>query len=237
MEYPGEGYNGTTAYGYTGGSVGGEVDSARIYWKLGNSTIPETAELYSIEFHDPDVGGNDSQPIESMFNGTAEPWPIEPDIPWSGNFGVNHQALQTHGSDDTRDSFVAAGPGPQAPESEDYYAGPNGTYMWLKRGSRVFATWDVIEMTISRAWSVLRITQVTGPDCDFDSDGDIDLADFGVFQVCFNGPNRPVHGACSNSDADHDEDGDVDLVDFSAFQACFNGPNRPPGASCTKSYG
>ena len=60
---------------------------------------------------------------------------------------------------------------------------------------------------------------------DFDLDGDVDLADFGLFQACFNGPNQPPP-AC-NADADFDGDADVDLVDFGAFQACFNGPNRP----------
>jgi len=62
---------------------------------------------------------------------------------------------------------------------------------------------------------------------DFDKDGDVDLGDFGQFQACFNGPNRPP--AKSNcDDADLDGDGDVDVADFGAFQDCFNGPNRPP---------
>jgi predicted phosphodiesterase len=66
---------------------------------------------------------------------------------------------------------------------------------------------------------------------DADGDGDVDLADFGTFQACFNGPNRPWPvvadpNACRSFDQDND--GDVDLSDFSAFQACFNGPNRPP---------
>jgi hypothetical protein len=75
-----------------------------------------------------------------------------------------------------------------------------------------------------------------GPACnnppqDADGDGDVDLVDFGVFQGCFNGPNRPWVGgatlvACICLDADGDAD--VDLVDFGAFQGCFNGPNRPP---------
>lgn len=66
---------------------------------------------------------------------------------------------------------------------------------------------------------------------DFDFDEDVDLVDFGVFQACFNGPNRaPKHTECGL--ADFDDDGDVDLVDFGAFQACFNGPNRPAAASC-----
>ncbi len=66
---------------------------------------------------------------------------------------------------------------------------------------------------------------------DFDFDGDVDLADFGHFQACFNGPNRlPKAGNCR--DADFDGDNDVDLGDFGMFQACFNGPNRSPKAGC-----
>ncbi len=73
-----------------------------------------------------------------------------------------------------------------------------------------------------------------GPACntplsDIDGDGDVDLADFGTFQSCFNGPNRPA--AIDLADCaclDGDDDDDVDLVDFGTFQACFNGPNRPP---------
>ncbi|MGB9623496.1 MAG: hypothetical protein ACPMAQ_01405 [Phycisphaerae bacterium] len=62
---------------------------------------------------------------------------------------------------------------------------------------------------------------------DADRDGDVDLADFGAFQACFNGPNRAPHGGANCSCLDSDADTDVDLADFNAFQACFNGPNRP----------
>ena len=66
---------------------------------------------------------------------------------------------------------------------------------------------------------------------DLDSDGDADVADFGLFQTCFNGPNRPpARGNCGR--ADFDDDGDADVADFSIFQRCFNGPARPPG--CTE---
>jgi len=59
------------------------------------------------------------------------------------------------------------------------------------------------------------------------ADADVDLADFAVFQHCFNGPNRPAGQAdCGRSDLDGDSD--VDLSDFAVFQGCFNGPNRPP---------
>jgi len=62
---------------------------------------------------------------------------------------------------------------------------------------------------------------------DSDDDGDVDLADFGRFQACFNGPNRPYKAPTGCEREDFDFDGDVDLGDFSYFQNCFNGPNRP----------
>ena len=67
---------------------------------------------------------------------------------------------------------------------------------------------------------------------DFDTDGDVDLADFGHLQACFNGANRPPAAPSGCDDADVDGDSDVDLADFTAVQRCFNGPNRPPSAGC-----
>jgi YD repeat-containing protein len=62
---------------------------------------------------------------------------------------------------------------------------------------------------------------------DFDFDGDVDLGDFGVFNACYNGPNKPpAQGNCDR--CDFDDDGDVDLADFFVLQKCFNGPDRPP---------
>ncbi len=62
---------------------------------------------------------------------------------------------------------------------------------------------------------------------DLDGDADVDLADFAVFQACFNGANQAPAGADCLA-AGVDWNGDVDLADFLAFQCCFNGPNRPP---------
>lgn len=66
---------------------------------------------------------------------------------------------------------------------------------------------------------------------DTDTDGDVDLNDFLLFQQCYNGPNRaPAKTNCQTADLDGDQD--VDLADFLSFQTCFNGPNRPPQCVC-----
>ncbi len=77
---------------------------------------------------------------------------------------------------------------------------------------------------------VLSISVTISPVClaeDLDCDGDVDLGDFSLFQLCFNGPNVPPGANCP-IDADFDQDGDVDLADIVVLQSCFNGPNRPP---------
>jgi len=225
-EYPGEGYNGTSAWGHAG--TAGDI--SRIYWKLDHPAVPPSVQLYTIEFFDPAVGGDNWQPIESLLHGTYEDWPIDTHIPWNGYLGQNHQWIQTQGDVGTAGQFVPAGPGPQAPESDDYYAGPSGIYMWLMRGSQVYAKWD-FGFYVDRTWSVLRLKQETGAyRADFTDppDDDVDLGDFATFQACFNGPNRPFGPNCTTSRTDFDFDGDVDLTDFATFQSCFNGPNRPP---------
>jgi hypothetical protein len=250
IEYPGAGYNGGSAWERD--SFAG--DWRRIYWELsgkgsfGNDP-PDTAEQYRIEFFVPTAGSGDWQPIESQFYGAGgEPWPYwcYPDMGngsgvcpsrsyelWAGAYGTNHQWIGSEFLGNPPGDWAPAGPGPQVPEDASFTAGPNGTRMWLKRGSWLYAKWDFGYET-DRAWSALRLTQVTGcyiPPQDADGDGDVDLADFLIFQACFNGPNQPyAEGAdapkCGCLDADHDND--VDLADFLVFQGCFNGPNRPP---------
>jgi hypothetical protein len=61
-------------------------------------------------------------------------------------------------------------------------------------------------------------------DCDFD--GDVDLLDFGTFQICFSGQDGGLFTpTCSV--ADFDDDGDVDLVDFQQFQIAFGTTGGP----------
>lgn len=61
---------------------------------------------------------------------------------------------------------------------------------------------------------------------DFDDDGDVDGADFGVFTGCFNGTGNPVASTCVA--ADLNGDGFVDGIDFGVFSGCFNGSGNAP---------
>ncbi|UCD29516.1 MAG: hypothetical protein JSV03_03275 [Planctomycetota bacterium] len=61
---------------------------------------------------------------------------------------------------------------------------------------------------------------------DFNEDLDVDQEDFGQFQACLSGYNRPYTDGCE--DADLDNDNDVDLDDFDIFQACMSEANQPP---------
>jgi hypothetical protein len=55
---------------------------------------------------------------------------------------------------------------------------------------------------------------------DLDEDADVDLVDFGQFQLCFTA-GAPLADESPCIRADFDNDNDVDLVDFGQFQLCF----------------
>jgi hypothetical protein len=57
---------------------------------------------------------------------------------------------------------------------------------------------------------------------DLDGDGDIDLADFGIFAGCMSGPGVPRSDGCEASD--QDADGDIDLDDFADFSRLVAAP-------------
>jgi hypothetical protein len=67
---------------------------------------------------------------------------------------------------------------------------------------------------------------------DLDRDGDVDVADFALFQACLTGVNVPqISPACQ--DARLDDDADVDIADFGVFQLCASGAHVPAARSCT----
>lgn len=155
--YTGEGLNGTDAYGAIGAD-----GVRRIYWELSGPGLPSTPEQFTIEIWDPAVGGNGWQPIQGVLNGSAgDQFPIEPGIPWQGQFGTNGQWIGSEGSPNTAGQWVATGPGPQAPVDASPTSPGNGDRMWLKDGSWLYAKWD-FGWDIDRTWSAIRLTQVSG---------------------------------------------------------------------------
>lgn len=68
--------------------------------------------------------------------------------------------------------------------------------------------------------------------CDFDNDGDVDMADFGQFQTCLTGNgNEQTEPDCQ--DAKLDIDFDVDRDDLDVFLGCLSGSNVPADPVCT----
>jgi len=75
--------------------------------------------------------------------------------------------------------------------------------------------------------SPVQVSSMPLASSDLDRDGDVDQEDFGLFQACYSGSNRPYDTGCEK--ADLDIDGDVDRQDFIEFYPCMNGANQPPG--------
>ena len=156
--------NGTTAYEAVGADP-----VRRVYWALNglsvsNTVFPITTEQYTIEWFQPTAGKTDWQPIESQFHGVnGETYPNDPWIPWAGAYGTSHQYIAAPGTVGGAGTWITTGPGPQTPDSPSYNAGPIGIYMWLTRGSWLYAKWDFFPPlnNIDHTWSALRLTQVT----------------------------------------------------------------------------
>lgn len=85
------------------------------------------------------------------------------------------------------------------------------------------------------------------PFADADRDGDVDQADFALFQVCFTGEGDPNEmfdrAACDCFDREDtdgngqfrpsiDGDDDIDWADLEAFEACASGAGIPAAAAC-----
>jgi len=66
---------------------------------------------------------------------------------------------------------------------------------------------------------------------DLDRDGDVDLADFGIFQRCLSGAFVPqTDPPCAL--ARFDSDDDVDQDDAAVFLRCLSGPDQPYAPAC-----
>jgi autotransporter-associated beta strand protein len=77
-----------------------------------------------------------------------------------------------------------------------------------------------------------QLALVTALAGDFDSDGDVDGADFVAWQTSF-----PTAGGASLAQGDADGDGDVDGGDFAVWQTHFPGPAGPGAAPVPEPVG
>jgi len=67
---------------------------------------------------------------------------------------------------------------------------------------------------------------------DMDGDGDVDLGDFGAFQVCLTGFSvEQTDPSCQGALLTND-DNYVDALDLAIFQACMSGANIPADPAC-----
>jgi hypothetical protein len=165
------GYNGDRVVAHTG-SAG---DISRVYWVVPNSVDP-SPQLYKISWwaapgsEGPD--GNAYQPFEVQFNGIAGDQTIDPNIPWGGQFGTNHQWLTNNNDSTAVGEFNITGPGPQSPgDANDPGTGvpanppeADGNSVWLKPGSEIYVKWDFgFYDNTTNVLSTIQISQVPEP--------------------------------------------------------------------------
>lgn len=141
----GAGYGGSDAY--NGSTINGV---RRGVWSFDFSDMPTTAFKAYIYAYGPTGGAHNWQPIEVIFNGTAgDVWPIDPNIPWTGQYGTNHQYL---GNDwNGNGTWTKSGPGPQGPEGADW--------VYVKKGSQLFVKWD-FGWAINNTISAVKLVEV-----------------------------------------------------------------------------
>jgi hypothetical protein len=162
------GFNGDRVVAHSGGAG----DIARVYWRVPNSVDPNP-QLYKITWWEaPGAESNAFQPFEVQYNGDAgDSSGIDPNIPWHGQFGTNHQYLSNNIG--AVSAFNTTGPGPQAPgDVSDTGTGSpanppeaDGASVWLKPGSELFVKWDFSFYApgTTNVVSDLQITQVPEP--------------------------------------------------------------------------
>lgn len=69
------------------------------------------------------------------------------------------------------------------------------------------------------------------PFADIDRDGDVDLVDFGQWQLCYTGGPATVPQECTCLDV-AEPVGAIDGADFDLFAKCWSGPSMPANKSC-----
>lgn len=130
--------------------------------------LPVKPGLYAVEQWAPTVKPNgvtswDWAPIEVTFDGpgSGEEATRNLFIPWNGQYSTNHQWIGSQlGS--AAGTWVAAGPGPQAPANATCAASgsaPSSLQMWMKRGSTLYMKWN-FPFEFTSPLTAVRLTEV-----------------------------------------------------------------------------
>lgn len=154
-ELQGGGWNSIAGAGYNGADAyeGSGIDGVRrAVWKFDFADMPTTATLMEIWVYGPTGGSHGWQPVEVTFNGSAgDVWPMDPNIPWEGQWGSNHQYL---GNDwNVPGEWIRCGAGPQGPEDYQVYV-KQGSWLWVK--------WD-FGWPITNTVSAVKLVAVPEP--------------------------------------------------------------------------
>lgn len=134
----------------------------------------------------------------------------------------------------------------ETPINDDAAGAP---YDWRTRSVKAFAPGAILtvvwNVTTSSQQShalhadelavAMSVQPCNDPFADADADGDVDQADFAVWQQCLTTggsvPSDPIYCRCFDRD-NQIGDGDIDLLDYTAFEQCASGPGVSANPAC-----
>ncbi len=152
--FEGQGWNDVASGDYDGSGykwASGFDGVRRAYYQFDAPNIATDPQLYDVYQWVPTAGpgGWQWQPIEVNFNGfgSNEEGTMNPNIPWAGQWGTNHQYA---GQDQNAapGTWQLSGPGPQTDGG--------GTAMWMQKGSWLYIKWN-FGWDITHAATALKI--------------------------------------------------------------------------------
>jgi hypothetical protein len=172
--------------------------------------IPFTEDVVFIASTEGVVTADNSE-VACMINRFSE-WVMGSTLMFSPDKGMTWRTIVRHG--DVHDSLPVA-----CVEYPNFSTGANGGFSIIDDYQSL-----ALRLIFFGGDEAIYVASLD-PNGDFDSDGDVDLADFGVFQLCFTGAvtTESLDSECATI-FDTDFDADIDLVDFSSFQLNFTGP-------------
>ncbi|MCC6484255.1 MAG: PEP-CTERM sorting domain-containing protein [Armatimonadetes bacterium] len=119
---------------------------------------PTSAEKFIIQTWVPAAHANAYNVIQVSFDGmSSEEGIMNPNIPWGGQFGTNHQWMDRHQGNQGK--WVLAGPNPQSPGTVD-----GKGFVYAKQGSYFYvSTYGFYGPTDQYAVSAIKVTVVPEP--------------------------------------------------------------------------